>query len=324
MTYKTYSEQVRDHLQFLYSRGLNVAELQVDADFVRCHAIGESHGRGELTYKTTSTMMENGHLGIGTWCRSVGGVVETFQTYGLPPSSSELPIASMSPLQQAKPIDDSIHIQAAKQAYGFWIHSQLQGESNYLTRKGVGAYGIRFRSSEQYGKVAVVPMRDIDDFLWSYQLLNPDGTKRYPIGSRTKGLFHRLKELANGKPIGIAESYVTAATCMELSEIPTVCAFSSDNLPEVTRAISLLFPASPIFIFADNDRHHLLKSDYNKGLSKAKESMFGCENRAFLVVPDFGNMEASREASDWNDLVRLKGKDFARAQMQESLESVNM
>ena len=41
-----------------------------------------------------------------------------------------------------------------------------------------------------------------------------------------------------------------------------------------------------------------------------------------LLIPDFGNLEPSKEASDWNDLVRLKGKDEARQQISLKLEKV--
>jgi hypothetical protein len=35
----------------------------------------------------------------------------------------------------------------------------------------------------------------------------------------------------------------------------------------------------------------------------------------FFSLPDFGDCEPSKEASDWNDLVRLKGADIARDQI---------
>jgi phosphate ABC transporter permease subunit PstA len=84
--------------------------------------------------------------------------------------------------------------------------------------------------------------------LWSYQLLNPNGTKRHPRDSRTEGLFHKLKEPMNGEPIGIAESYVTAATCFELIKFPIVTAFSSENLVAVTD-IMLSAPSIVIGLF---------------------------------------------------------------------------
>ena len=108
--------------------------------------------------------------------------------------------------------------------------------------------------------------------LWSYQLLNPDGTKRHPKECRTDGLFRWHANLQNGERIGIAESYVTAATCMELSGVPTVCAFTSENLVAVAQSIRLLFPKSHIILFVDNDRHLEKTGNANKGILKAHQA----------------------------------------------------
>jgi hypothetical protein len=38
-----------------------------------------------------------------------------------------------------------------------------------------------------------------------------------------------------------------------------------------------------------------------------------------LAIPEFDKIEPSKEASDWNDLVRLKNKEAARSQMAKFL-----
>jgi hypothetical protein len=90
MPYKTYAEQILAHLEFLHSKGFDIDELHVDNGFVRCHADGESRGRGELTYKTTSSHLDNGLVGLGTWCRLSGREPGKFQTYGLGPTDEEI------------------------------------------------------------------------------------------------------------------------------------------------------------------------------------------------------------------------------------------
>ncbi|CDZ80202.1 hypothetical protein BN1013_00708 [Candidatus Rubidus massiliensis] len=90
MPYKTYAEQMLSHLEFLHSKGFDVDELHVDDGFVRCHADGDSRGRGELVYKTTTSHLDNGLVGLGTWCRLTGGEQESFQTYGLGPTDDEI------------------------------------------------------------------------------------------------------------------------------------------------------------------------------------------------------------------------------------------
>jgi len=43
-----------------------------------------------------------------------------------------------------------------------------------------------------------------------------------------------------------------------------------------------------------------------------------------LAIPNFDGIQPSKEASDWNDLIRLKGEDIARSQMLEALRSANL
>ena len=209
--------------------------------------------------------------------------------------------------------------QAARKVYGFWKHSAPSGIADYLTRKGVGSYGIRFQFSEKYGNTAVVPMFDRNGRLWNRQLLNPDGTKLMAKDGKTDGLFHKLQEPVNGHPIGIAESYVTAATCYELIKFLVVCAFSCENLVSVTEIMLSLFPASLIILFADNDLHLAEQRKVNKGILKAQEAKKLNEGRIVLVKPNFVDLKPSKEAIDWNDLVRLRGNDEARRQISVKL-----
>lgn len=306
MGYKTYTELVDDHIAFLHSHGLDVEKLEIDAGFIRCRAIGCINGRGELSYKTTRSQMANGLLGLATWCRGTNGAAN-FQSYGMTGEEKTKPRTVAASEIQRPNLPDEKYADAARRAYGFWKNSQCKGTSDYLDRKGVGSYGIRFRSSDAYGRVAVVPMLDETGVLWSYQLLNVDGTKRHPKDARTNGLFHCLASPINSEPIGIAESYVTAATCYELTNLPTVCAFNCHNLLAVAKVLRQKFPDSPIVLFADNDRH--LAS--NQGMLKAQEACNAIGGT--LAMPEF-NCEPGKDATDWNDLVRLIGREAAQKQ----------
>jgi phage/plasmid primase-like uncharacterized protein len=208
MSYMAMKQQIKSHLDFLKSNGLNENELKINADFIRCRSQDQVDGRGELSYKTTQSILNNGMVGLATWCRCQGGIIKTHKTYGLPQSSD---VNEMSSLRTQDPMRD---FELAKKSELFWEYSDLVGESTYLRRKGVGYYGIRFRNNA-YGHVAVIPLRDSENKLWSYQLLNADGTKRVPKAIKVGGLFHILHPFINGQPIGLAESYVVAATCYE-------------------------------------------------------------------------------------------------------------
>lgn len=312
MAYKSFTEQVSEHIHFLRKEGFEIEELKINEGFIRCHKIGNIKGRGELSYKATSHLMNNGLIGIATWCRNQEGSQSSYQTYGLNREDGELLPTMRKPVDRSNATDDEKYLDAAKKAYGFWQHSAVQGTSDYLMRKDVGSYGIRFRENN-YGRVAIVPLFDFEGRLWNYQLLNPDGTKRFAKNARTEGLFHCLTSLTDGKPFGVAESYATAATCYELTGIPMVCAFSCHNLPKVAEILRPLFSASPMIVFADNDRH----LHENQGVLKANEAILKVPEKGLLAIPDFGDIPASKVATDWNDLVRLKGKDVACCQLQQ-------
>lgn len=65
---KTYEDQLREHIAFLRSNGLDVTELQVsfpgNTEYVRCRAIGETAGRGEYCYQTVGSTLNNGRWGM--------------------------------------------------------------------------------------------------------------------------------------------------------------------------------------------------------------------------------------------------------------------
>ena len=63
MAYKTYNEQVTEHIKFLHEEGLDVNELEIGTkDFVRCREIGQTSGRGEFAYTTKQNSLRDGRL----------------------------------------------------------------------------------------------------------------------------------------------------------------------------------------------------------------------------------------------------------------------
>ncbi len=315
MAFMTNKEQIESHILFLRNMGLDVEELQIDVGFVRCHAIGETKGRGELSYATTSSRLEKGFLGFSTTCLCKKGKYKNHKTYGegnfFSGNSYSRSKYSLKPLEGGEnyltnkkandPDSDQTKVAV------FWKHSSLSGHSDYLRYKNVGSYGIRFRNNK-YGKVAVIPMWNIMGKLCSYQLLNPNGTKVFAKNIKIKGLSHALQELKNGKSIGIAESYVTAATCFELSGISTVNAFSSNNLLPIAEIIRKKYPDSKIIMFADNDAHLAI----NCGVKSAMKVVEKLKANGLVAIPQFEGCPVDKDHTDWNDLVREKGRDFVK------------
>lgn len=320
MSYKSYLEQIREHITFLQSKGFDIEDLKVDEDFVRSHQVEKQQYRGELAYKTRTVKLNNGLTGIQTWFRGPHGETSNFQTYGIGPTKNE-GIELLKRTQEATLNTETEKYEVVgRKAFGFWQYSTMSGRSDYLERKKVGNYGIRFRQSQEYGNTAVIPMADEYGRIWSYQLLNPDGTKRQPKDARTDGLFHMIGIPENANPIGIAESYVTSASCFELTSIPTACAFSCQNLKRVAMILQRVYPKSKLIIFADNDRHLEKRGTINQGISKGLEVIHTIECKGVLITPNFGDSEVSKGLSDWNDLISQKGFEYAKSQIEEQLK----
>ncbi len=91
--------------------------------------------------------------------------------------------------------------------------------------------------------------------------------------------------------------------------------FGCDNLREVVIGFLTKYPNNKFIISADNDRH----LNRNQGLLKALEVQKLNEDRISVALPDFGEIKPSKEASDWNDLVRLIGFEKAAMQLSNKL-----
>lgn len=299
MSYMKMEEQIASHIRFLRQNNFIVDELCIDGGFVRCSVVGSILGRGELCYQTKKNQLNNGLVGLVTWARGDGGWTKNHKTYGQDFTAIEQPC--LNEIEMKTKSEEIERVEA------FWQLSAELGDAEYLLRKGVGYYGIRFRDGE-YGKVAIVPMKDISGKLWSYQIINPDGAKRYAKDIETKFLLHVLQQPIDGLPIGLAESYVTAASCFELTGMAMVTAFSADNLKPVGMALRAKFRNSPIIVFGDNDRH--LQENKGKLAAEAVKDELG--STCHIVIPEFNKYPVQKEFSDWNDLVREIGVQEAR------------
>jgi len=306
MSYMTMEEQIASHLIFLKNEQLAVEELLIDKGFTRCNIIGESQGRGELCYQTKKNLLQNGLVGLITWLRTKNGEIKTHKTYGVLESQ----------VTQYKHIEISVPKNAAiERAKLFWHMSDQIGESEYFLKKGVGYYGIRFRQTD-YGKIAVIPMKDTTGNFSSYQLINADGSKRFAKDVSNIGLLHMLQQPINGLSIGLAESYITAASCFEVTGMAMVTSFSCENLMAVGIELRKKFPQSSLIIFGDNDRH--LPENKGRIAALATQKALGMECE--VVIPDFEGCLISREFSDWNDYVRENGVRTTRNVIQKALK----
>lgn len=175
-----------------------------------------------------------------------------------------------------------------------WNSFSETGNSPYLNRKKVEAFGIRFEGTD-----ILIPLQDTAGKLWSLQRISPEGAKRFLPGGRKKGCFHRIGPCEEGKSIYVTEGYATGASIYMSTHHTTVVAFDAGNLESVVEELKKTYPNNSIIIAGDDDRW----KETNVGREKAEEiaQKYGCS----VVFPTFKNTDS--KPTDFNDLHVLEG-----------------
>ena len=182
------------------------------------------------------------------------------------------------------------HEQTANECQAQWTTLPIATSKHlYLKRKNVEALGLRLLSG-----LLIIPMRNGDGELKSWQTIDDDGRKRFATGGQKQGHYHII-----GTPqelIYVCEGYATGATIHALTGQAVAVAFDAGNLKSVAKLLSKSQQDLKVIIAADNDH----TKEQNVGLTKATQAAkeLGLE----LVMPTF---EAGKDGSDFNDMAAI-------------------
>jgi putative DNA primase/helicase len=148
---------------------------------------------------------------------------------------------------------------AALRADKAWRTFSVDGDCDYLHRKGIAAHGIRFTSK---GAIAI-PMLDTSGRIHGLQFILDKTTQKeqidkhggkdkqfWPSGCSKKEHFHLIGSPTN--LLLIAEGYATAASLHEATGFAVAVAFDANNLTPVAEALKKRYKAN-ILICADDD-----------------------------------------------------------------------
>lgn len=146
----------------------------------------------------------------------------------------------------------------------------------YLTNKGVGAYGV-FKAND--GRL-IVPAMQVTGGYSSLQFISGDGSKRFLTGGKLKGAFYFI----NGSidTIYIAEGYSTAASVHEATGALVYIAFNAGNLYEIASMVKSNHEGCRIVMAADND----FKTETNVGKNKAMQANDGLGLDGVILPPE--------------------------------------
>lgn len=176
--------------------------------------------------------------------------------------------------------------------------------------------------TDKEGQRTYLPATDANGKLWTVQVIQPDGTKRFTRESRKTGCFHAvggLEAVGNAPVLLVAEGYATASSLAKAAGFATVAAFDAGNLPEVVQALHQKFPNKPVIVAGDNDLHLEKTQGVNPGRQKAEEAARSVGGLA--LMPVFGPGEQAGDAKrfkDFNDLASKSrlGEEGLRRQIK--------
>jgi putative DNA primase/helicase len=148
---------------------------------------------------------------------------------------------------------------ASRAAADMWGRLDTQGECEYLQRKGVQAYGVRF---SKRGAMAIA-MMDTSGVVHGLQLIYPKGHERakrlgrdkdfWPAGLQKQGHFAMIGAPTAHGVLLIGEGYATCATLHEATGLPVAVAFDAGNLLHVAKALAKRYSGTKLLLCADDD-----------------------------------------------------------------------
>ena len=205
----------------------------------------------------------------------------------------------------------------------------------YLVAKGIDADGLYIAQPGQFLTVTLedgkerryaiegrllVPLRNMDGQVRNVQTIAADGAKMYLAGAEKAGMFHLLGETRPGGAVVVAEGLATAKTVHRALGRPVVMALDASNLAEVTFALRQRDPGAWIYVAADNDHHLPLRSPARPNVGKEKAELAAAISGAsVLLPPEMPERAAIDKGADWNDYEILRGRDAAKAMLQDRM-----
>lgn len=192
--------------------------------------------------------------------------------------------------------------------------AKLIEPTEYMARKKIEAIlhhddGLRVT---QDGAL-VVPTRELNGYLWGYQIIYNDGKKRFCRGQRMTRLCHIIKGQAD-KPVYVCEGYATGASVRLATGGEVVVVFNCHNMKALAVEIANKYHGREVVLCADNDQ---FKTD--AGIKAAKEASRLSHNLP-IAMPEFSENDLADKPTDYNDYHRLYGLDALAADIEGQID----
>lgn len=305
------NDPIRDALAQLVDFGLEVSGIELDGALHRVRHREDRAGTKNGWYVAHEFSTTSGRrivCGAFGWWKS-GDAVHRLKHdgAGLSIDDQREADARRRDLEaKAAAARSALAAETADRARKIWPALPTDGASEYLARKQVAAFGVRFSR----GSVVVPLRRGLSDAdLVGLQWIGADGAKRFLTGTAKRGAWCLLGDPPEpGGWLAIGEGYATCASVRMAMGWTVAVAFDAGNLSEVAKALGKLLPGVRIVLLADDD--HATKG--NPGVSKATAAARSV--RGLVAIPRFCSDDPAR-GTDWNDLHVSEGLDAVRGQL---------
>lgn len=345
----------QDVIDQLRAAGLMVTELQVNTHRpVRCRVEGDREKRG--WYRLHELVTDKGELifvgSFGVWHGNdnTARKIELRKTEISEQQREALKKRLAEDRRQADIARREEAEVAARKAATAWERCTLEGEHEYLARKGITALDVRFSPSG----ALVIPMCDASGQIHGLQIIRTNAEAKgkpakefWPAGLAMKSHFHLI-----GVPRGvilIAEGYATAATLHLATGLPVVVAFTAGNIAPVANELRKRYPQAKLLICADDDafgncigcKHRIVLAEHpvkcpscdqphtrvNTGVSTASSVALELGVHASWIRPAFADdaaraakfLERGIKLTDFNDLHLAETLARVRDQVEAKL-----
>lgn len=342
-----------DALSQLRAAGLLVSTVETDTPRpVRCRVEGGGREKRGWYWATEFHASDAGETYIvgtyGVWHGNDNGAQKIKLSMGGKKLSKEERDAIAARHREASRQAKAQRAAAAKRAAGeaarVWSAYVETGDSDYLKRKGVGAYGIRF-DPKGHGTV-VVPMKDARGQVHGLQIVRGSNRgnkleKQYwPRGLQKTGRYHLIGGVTS--ICLLAEGYATAATIHEATGLPVAVAFDANNLMPVGKALRERYPKALILVCADDDFLQKCREcgektpvaeptcqhcgqphgQTNPGIDAARLAATAVAGE--VIWPIFPGDRGRNKLTDFNDLQHFPngGQHLVRAQIEQRLKDL--
>jgi putative DNA primase/helicase len=208
---------------------------------------------------------------------------------------------------------------AANRAAGLFKRMPEKGRSDYLNRKQIVGFGVRYAPRSG---AFLVPMCNVRDQVVGLQVIYPakqEDTGRdksyWPYGMSKEGAFHLIGPHPEpGEPVLVCEGYATGASLHMATSLTVAIAFDAGNLLVVCKAMRERFPGGALIVCRDDDWKTTRPNGepWNPGEEKASNAALIVGGQ--VVAPIFSG-EREDKWTDFNDLHVAEGLDAVRRQV---------